>query len=338
VSAHLLLVSLASTASVAASSAASIASTVASAPTGLAAIVESTVPSAVASVLPSIATTTAPVTSGSPLTIPLSLEVGATFAGALAGALVGVERKFDIVGIGTLAIVSGLGGGMIRDVLLQKYGIYALMYPRLLIACLIAALIGFFFFTAAKAVRPLLFLFDALSLGLFCVTGADKALLAGLTFLPAILLGSITSVGGGVLRDLLTDQVPHVLRPGRFFALASVTGATLYVALVGWLNIVKPLAMVVVVLVVLILRVGSQMLGWVTPEPVDLTDAVAKAPGRFGRASGRAAARFVAAISGGGKNAHADNAAQAAETEHDNVEPGTDVQPPVQPPASEDDP
>jgi uncharacterized membrane protein YeiH len=247
------------------------------APHGLSALVESSVPGAVANVLPSTATTTAPVTQTS-VTIPAFLEVSATFAGALAGALVGVDRKLDLIGVTALAVFAGLGGGIIRDVLLQKYGIYALQNPRVLISALLAALLGFFFFTAARRARPLLFVIDALSLGLFCVLGSDKALIAGLTFLPAILLGTITSVGGGVIRDVLTNQTPQVLRPGGFYATASVAGATLYVLMVGWLGIVKALAMVLTVAVVMLLRLLSEWLGWQSPTPTDLTPAVAAMP------------------------------------------------------------
>jgi uncharacterized membrane protein YeiH len=269
---------LAATASPAAVASASALSTLATgAPHGLSALVESTVPSAVASILPSLATTTAPVTQTS-VTIPAFMEVSATFAGALAGALVGVDRKFDLIGVTALAVFAGLGGGIIRDVLLQKYGIYALQNPRVLISALLAALLGFFFFTAARRARPLLFLIDALSLGLFCVVGSDKALLAGLTFLPAILLGTITSVGGGVIRDVLTDQTPQVLRPGGFYATASVTGATLYVLLVGWIGIVKPIAMVLTVAVVVSLRLLSEWLGWQSPTPTDLGPRFAAVP------------------------------------------------------------
>jgi uncharacterized membrane protein YeiH len=246
-------------------------------PSALTALVESTVPSAVAGVLPSMATTTAPVTQTS-LAIPVYLEVSAAFAGALAGALVGVDREFDLIGVTALAVFAGLGGGIIRDVLLQKYGIYALQNPRVLIAALVAALLGFFFFTAARRARPLLFLIDALSLGMFCVLGSDKALLAGLTFIPAILLGTITSVGGGVIRDVLTNQTPQVLRPGGFYATASVTGATLYVLMVGWLGIVKPVAMVFTVVVVVSLRLLSEWLGWQSPTPTDLGPTFAAMP------------------------------------------------------------
>jgi uncharacterized membrane protein YeiH len=208
-----------------------------------------------------------------------------------------VDRKFDLIGVTTLAVFAGLGGGIIRDVLLQKYGIYALQNPRVLVSALIAALLGFFFFTAARRARPLLFLIDAISLGLFCVVGSDKALLAGLAFLPAILLGTITSVGGGVIRDVLTDQTPQVLRPGGFYATASVAGATLYVLLVGWLDIVKPLAMVLTVLVVMSLRLLSEWLGWQSPVPRDLGPAVVAMP-RHAIRTGNAAIRKTLQVLG----------------------------------------
>jgi uncharacterized membrane protein YeiH len=284
--------------------------------------VATALPQAIASVLPSVATTTAPVTA-STVTIPAYLEVSAAFAGALAGALVGVERKFDAVGVTTLAIVAGLGGGIIRDVLLQKHGIYALENPRVLIATLAAALMAFFFFTAATRIRPVLFLIDSLSLGLFCVIGSDKALLAGLTIIPAILLGTITSVGGGVLRDLLTDDVPQVLRPGGLYAVASVTGATAYVLMVSWLDIVKPFAMVVVVVVVLGLRLLSERLGWSSPVPVDLTGHVVAAP----RETYRAFSRVFGAKKAAEQTAGSPDAAEASAAEHDNVAPGTDPPP-----------
>jgi len=247
------------------------------APHGLGAIVDSGVPGAVAGVLPSAATTTAPITQTS-VVVPAFMEVSAAFAGALAGALVGVDRKLDLIGVTTLAVFAGLGGGIIRDILLQKYGIYALQNPRVLVAALLAALLGFFFFTAARRARPLLFLIDAISLGLFCVLGSDKALMAGLAFLPAILLGTVTSIGGGVIRDLLTNQTPQVLRPGGFYATASVAGATLYVLMVGWLGIVKALAMVLTIAVVMSLRLLSEWLGWQSPTPTDLTPTVAAMP------------------------------------------------------------
>ena len=237
---------------------------------GLAALLDTTVPSAVASILPSGLTTTVPITA-SAVSVPEWLELTAGFVGALSGGLVGVRMKFDIVGVLTIALAGGLAGGIIRDVLLQKYGIYALTHPALLLTVIVGALIAFYFQSGVESFRSKLFLVDALALGLFAIVGADKAIRAGLTFIPAIMLGTITSVGGGMLRDILRNEVPSVLKPGALNGAAAVLGATTYVTLVMWLHIVKPIAMIACVLFVIALRVLAVRHGWQAPTPRDLT-------------------------------------------------------------------
>jgi len=275
-----LFASAASAASVVASTTATAASAVASSTpdtSTLGSIVASVVPSIVASALPSGITTTVPVTA-QPLFLPVPFEVAAIFAGALSGAMTAVSRRFDLTGLFVLAVVNGLGGGIMRDVLLQDYGIFALDNPRALVAVLIGGLIGAFFFSAAEKTRPVLGIIDALSLGLFALVGVDKALVAGLAPLAAILLGTITAIGGGIIRDLLCDREPQVMRRGSLFAVAAVTGSTIFVVMVTWLNFAKPVAMVVSATVAVSLRLGSLWLGWESPEPIDLTGAVSAVP------------------------------------------------------------
>ena len=217
----LLMIAAAATASVSASAAAL-------PPADLGAMITTAAQEFVASTLPSAATTTAPVTAVA-AQVPPAFEITATFAGALAGALVGVRLRFDLVGVLTLAVISGLGGGIIRDVLLNTE-VYALQNPRLLIAAIAAALVVFFFFSLADRLMWSLFLIDAISLGIFAAIGSDKALLAGLALIPALLLGTVTAVGGGLLRDVLTNDVPQVLRPGGFYASVAVAGCATYLA------------------------------------------------------------------------------------------------------------
>jgi uncharacterized membrane protein YeiH len=253
-------------------------------PSDLASFVETTLPAVVASMLPAGVTSTSPGAIVQPLNL-LSppFEVSATFVGAISGALVAVRRRFDIVGVMTLALVAGLGGGIIRDVLLQKFGIAAFQHDYLLLTALIAALAGFFFASAIHRGRAVFLLVDAISLGLFAVVGADKAVVALLGVIPAILLGTITSTGGGVLRDVLTGEVPNVLQPGSLYALAAVAGSTTYVMLTVWLGVVKPWAAFVAVGIVLLLRMLSIWLGWQSPTPVDLSPAVARMMPRYVR-------------------------------------------------------
>jgi len=272
---------LASTASAATAATAS-----AEATSALESIVTSVVPSAIASALPSAITTTTPVTAA-PVFLPPGFEVMAILAGAVTGGIVGVKRGFDITGVLTLALVAGLGGGIIRDLLLQDYGIFALETPRALIAAIAGGLIAMFFLKAATAMTPAFKVVDALSLALFCLVGSDKALVAGLTAMAAIVLGVITSVGGGMLRDILCDREPEVLRRGSLYSSVAIVGSTLYVGLATWLNITKGVALAVAAIVAVLLRLGSVYFGWESPEPVDLTDTVVQAPGKAVRASRR---------------------------------------------------
>lgn len=262
-----LVTSVTATASVVATSTAAATGSVE--PTGLASIIETVVPGIVASALPSAITTTVPVTA-SVVTVPGFYELTAAFIGGLSGATRAAERRMDLSGVFVLAIVNALGGGMLRDVLLQTHGIAAFSNWRLLAVALVAGAVGFFFSSAyVRLERPFLYL-DALSLGLFAVVGADKALAASLSVIPAILLGVVTSVGGGMIRDVLCNEVPQVLRPGTLSATAAGVGSAVYVGLVTWLNFVKPVAFVVAVVLTFALRILAVKRGWQAPLPMDL--------------------------------------------------------------------
>jgi uncharacterized membrane protein YeiH len=116
---------------------------------------------------------------------------------------------------------------------------------------------------------------------LFALVGADKALVAELGPLQAVMLGTITAAGGGVIRDLLLDQEPALLRRGSFYASAAVAGSVVYVTATTWLNITKPVAMIAAATIALVLRFGSLWLGWESPEPVDLTPRMTAMPKRL---------------------------------------------------------
>lgn len=283
-----MLASVAETASVAASAvatASATASAVATAsaePTNLASIISTVVPGMIASALPSSVTTTVPV-QATVVRVPLLYELTAAFFGGLSGATHADERRMDISGIAVLAVVNALGGGILRDVLLQQHGIAAFRNWRLLAVALAAAAFGFFFASVyRKLKRPFLYI-DALSLGLFAVVGADKALLADLNVVPAVLLGVVTSVGGGMIRDVLCNEIPQIMRPGTMSASAAVLGSGIYVFLVTWANIVKPVALVVAVAVTLTLRIIAVKRGWQAPMPVHLEPTPGR-PWRFTRA------------------------------------------------------
>ena len=192
----------------------------------------------------------------------------------------GVNRRFDITGVVMLALVNGLGGGIIRDVLLGK-GVFALENPRTLISVLIAAAIAFFFISIAEKLQPVAKVVDAFSLALLCLVGADKALVAGLAIIPSIMMGTTTSIGGGVLRDILTGEVPETMKRGSLYAIAAACGSTVFVLCTVWLGISKPVALVAAAFVTFALRTGSLLLGWESPEPYDMSHLVVGPPRRF---------------------------------------------------------
>lgn len=166
------------------------------------------------------------------MTVLVALDLLGVFVFGLSGGLRAVERRFDVFGVVVLALAAALGGGLLRDVLLGDVPPAALRDDRYLVA---AALAGVVVFLGARLVERLagaVRLFDAAGLGLFVVAGTGKALDAGLGALPAVVIGCVAGIGGGVLRDLLAGVVPIVLRR-EVYAVPALLGATVVVAADG---------------------------------------------------------------------------------------------------------
>lgn len=210
------------------------------------------------------------------LPIPFWLEMAAVLAGGLSGAMSAVRARYDIFGVACIAIITGLAGGILRDVLLQNYGIYAFQKPSLIAACAAAGILVFYFGKLATYLDPVVDLFDNLSVALWVVISVGKGLSANLGIIPAIILGTITAVGGGILRDVCMNREPEVFQTGTLYGLAALIGAVVY-ALMKQNHILDPYAAWVGVAVVLGLRYVSIWLDWHTKPPRDYTDAVTKA-------------------------------------------------------------
>ena len=141
---------------------------------------------------------------------PLWLDLAAVFTSAVMGALVAVRRDFDVVGVLALALVTGLGGGVIRDVLLNQVPVF-LHEATYEAAALAAGGLAVYFAPNLTRIGWILLLSDAIGLGLYGVVGADKALVNGIDAFPAVLVGMAAAVGGGVLR--LRRPSPRALSP-----------------------------------------------------------------------------------------------------------------------------
>ena len=154
----------------------------------------------------------------------LALNLAGTFVFGISGGLAGVRAKLDLFGVLVLSTVVGLAGGVLRDVLI---GIPPQTFRdwRYLVAVGAAGLISFFGGVLLQRYQRAILLFDAIGLSLFCVTGASLALTFRLGPLQAILLGTLTAIGGGMLRDVLLRDVPIVLRR-ELYAVPAILGAT----------------------------------------------------------------------------------------------------------------
>ena len=161
-------------------------------------------------------------------TLILVLNLAGTFVFGLVGALAGVRARLDLLGVVVLAFAVGLAGGIIRDLLI---GVPPATFRdgRYLAAAAAAGLLTFVAHSVVDRFDRPLTVFDALGLGLFCVTGASAALAHGLGPAQAVILGAITGVGGGMVRDLLLRQIPHVLRAD-LYAVPALLGAAVLVA------------------------------------------------------------------------------------------------------------
>ena len=161
----------------------------------------------------------------------LVLDLIGTFVFALSGAVVGVKRRLDIFGVLVLSFAAASAGGITRDLLIGSVPPSAIRDWRYIAASVLGGLLIFIWFPRSQRssrVRNFVLLFDAAGLGLFAVTGTQKALGYGLNPVMAALLGMLTGIGGGMMRDVLVAKTPNVLRSD-LYAVAALAGAAVVV-------------------------------------------------------------------------------------------------------------
>jgi uncharacterized membrane protein YeiH len=158
----------------------------------------------------------------------LTLDLIGTFVFALSGAAAGVKRRLDLFGVLVLAFVASTSGGIIRDITIGATPPAALTDWRYIAVACLAGLIVFAWNPIVSRLRKAILIFDAAGLALFAVSGAQKALAFDLEPFAAILLGALTGIGGGIVRDILVNEVPTVLR-AEIYAIAALAGATVIV-------------------------------------------------------------------------------------------------------------
>ena len=196
----------------------------------------------------------------------LAIEVAATAAFALSGIFEGARKRLDAVGVCVVGVLAAFGGGTLRDLLLDQRPFFwvrhvEMLWGVLLLCALVMSVMRRRHFAPTE--RAMLWP-DALGLGLFTATGVQVALQAGMPALVAVLLGVVTGVFGGVLRDIVCNEIPAVLRDHRPYAVCAFAGGWVYVALIN--SGAHPgFAMLATLLVTSGSRMLALRLGWRLP-------------------------------------------------------------------------
>jgi len=160
----------------------------------------------------------------------LLLDLIGTFVFAIEGAAIAMAARLDVFGVMVISFATALGGGIVRDVLIAAAPPQALRDWRYPVVAFAAGLLAFGFYSALRQVPEyVLIALDAGGLALFAVAGAEKSLSLGMNGLASVLMGGVTGVGGGVIRDVLLNTVPAILRTD-IYATAALAGAAILVA------------------------------------------------------------------------------------------------------------
>jgi uncharacterized membrane protein YeiH len=197
----------------------------------------------------------------------LVIDLIGVFVFALAGATAAVRQRLDLFGVLVLSFATATTGGILRDLLIGAVPPAAFADWRYLGAAVLGGLVTFLWHEQVERLRNPVRVFDAAGLGLFAVAGTQKALAAGLPPVMAALLGMLTGIGGGVMRDLLLTRVPVVFQSD-IYALAALAGASL-VVLGDWFGWAAMPTAIAGALVCFALRILAMWFHWHLPSSSD---------------------------------------------------------------------
>lgn len=202
--------------------------------------------------------------------LQLVLDLVGVFVFALSGGLVGVRKRLDVLGVIVLAGMSGLGGGVLRDLLIGQTPPVGVSDWRLMGVCVVAGICAFVLHPEVSRIARLVRILDAAGLALFCVAGSIKALSYGMGATTSIFVGVLTAVGGGLMRDVIVGQVPEVLRR-ELYAVPALLGSSLVVVAHESHHYSVPVLWCCVV-IVFVLRIVAVILDLNAPQPLRTGD------------------------------------------------------------------
>ena len=199
----------------------------------------------------------------SQFTLPLYIDVSATFLYAVTGALLAIRRHYDWVGLFVLALVSGVGGGLIRDgIFIQSGPPLSMSDGRYLVAVVAGCIVATLFRRHLSRLQAAFLFVDALGFGCYAVVGVERAFEAQLPISAAIMIGVVTACGGGLLRDVLVRDEPMLFKPGQLYVLAALLAASLFVLLVLYVEVPARTAAFIAIGSAFVFRVMAILFNW----------------------------------------------------------------------------
>jgi len=194
------------------------------------------------------------------------LDLVGIFVFAISGALLAVRKNFDVFGMATLAAATGLGGGLFRDVVIGAIPPSAFTDLGYFVTPMLSTLLVIFLHPQVERINKAVSVFDAAGLGLFCVTGTIKAHQYGLGLVASAALGLASAAGGGMLRDVLANDVPSVLRWDReMYAVPAIVGSAAVALLINF-DALNAVTMTAAVFLAFVLRLCAMRFGWRAPR------------------------------------------------------------------------
>lgn len=193
-----------------------------------------------------------------------TLDIIGTFVFAISGMLTAANKRFDLFGGFVIAFITAVGGGSVRDMLIGATPVGWMQDLNYLIAIGCGASFGYLFQHYIYKLRRTMFLFDTIGIGLFTILGLTKTLDFGVSPVIAVMMGTVSAVFGGVIRDTLCNIEPLIFR-SEIYATACLAGAVLFLAL-QWAGLAYDYSVMSTVLFIIALRIGAVRYHWGLPE------------------------------------------------------------------------
>lgn len=188
------------------------------------------------------------------------IDIVGTLVFAISGVLTAIRHKFDLVGSVIIGLVTAVGGGSLRDMLIGQTPVGWMKDINYLYVVLLAVILTYLFKNQILKLPKSMFLFDTLGLGMFTILGVQKTLGVGLSIPIALLMGAVSATFGGVIRDVLTNEVPLIFRK-EIYASACILGGLVFLVLEQFSPLTN-INMLISILIVMVLRYQSVKRGW----------------------------------------------------------------------------